>query len=552
VTEADAVGTVAAEEKFDPAYLIRLDRTDVDYAAVPPRDPRPGGPVADPHLIQFAVAGPLAELVRLAGAEPGTPGRLLIAAAFDPRSTDLRATGRAVLLGHSTVPPGRLAALAHRAGFDFVSLRTGTGVAGPVHAATAPGDYLAIDVASASADAPTDLDVGQTVTLSLRPPPPSDALVQWLLVPSGAGRGALTPARRTATLQGTAAGELAVKVDVTLRGHTVSTTRSVRVGVSDLPDGATIAADGAPGAPATIVERPGGYFHRGFLARHADPRVDYGPSEINHLMQPAVTELLDALLDELARRRVTGRLAVTAAFNPAPGQPAGPAAAEGRQLSLRHGGLTPGALAGAAFAVGFGHVEHAHADVIVRQAPGQLVMVHGPAGTDRSAVIELDEGATVEFTVTPTPPELKASGLTGPVPSADPRLGWVSGTFGAARVALRSNTLPTIRLTAVSAGTAWVQASYLIGGAPAPFTFQVRLRPELDTPATVISKDQHDLIMNILNMLHPVGVEVITSAIREHVVEIRGDLLPVNPDYTYPKFRVRGVLPRQIKGPTRN
>ena len=97
---------------------------------------------------------------------------------------------------------------------------------------------------------------------------------------------------------------------------------------------------------------------------------------------------------------------------------------------------------------------------------------------------------------------------------------------------------------------AWVQASYLIGDKPTPYTFQVRLRPDLDTPDTVITKDQFDLIMNVLNVLHPVGVEVNTAAIRAHVVELQGKLANTNPDFTFPKFRVRGPLPRQVKGPT--
>lgn len=94
-----------------------------------------------------------------------------------------------------------------------------------------------------------------------------------------------------------------------------------------------------------------------------------------------------------------------------------------------------------------------------------------------------------------------------------------------------------------------MQASYLIGGQAVPYTFQVRLRPELDTATTVITKDQHDLIMNILNVLHPVGVEVNTAAIRAHVVELQGDLSQANPDYTYPRFRVRGPLPPRARRP---
>jgi len=95
-----------------------------------------------------------------------------------------------------------------------------------------------------------------------------------------------------------------------------------------------------------------------------------------------------------------------------------------------------------------------------------------------------------------------------------------------------------------------VQALYLIGDNPAPYTFEVRLKPELEAANAIVRKEQYDLVMNILNAFHPVGVEVMTQALRERVVELQGSNLEANPDYTYPNYRVRGPAPRQRKEQT--
>ncbi|MFN2496350.1 MAG: LamG-like jellyroll fold domain-containing protein [Pseudonocardiaceae bacterium] len=547
VTEVGTVGTPAQEEMFDPVFLLRYDRPAVNFTAPPPRDLGPGELPADPHLVQVSLAAPLDQLVTLAAAEPGTAGRLRISAAFDPRAADLRATGRAALLGHSTIAPGRLAALAHRAGFDFVCLRADAQPDGAqVYVANAPGDYFAVDISAAPAG-PTDLDVGSAVALSLRPVPPADAVLRWLTVPNGPGRGTLTttgapggPASAT-TLRATAPGELIVKAEVTRGRHTVSVSRPLRIGLPDLPDGQTLAADGTLGAPAAVVSDSSEFFDQRFLVRHNDQRVNYGSNDNNHLMQPAVAHLLDALLAELTRRSSRGQLAVTSAFQPG-GDEFG---AHGRMLVLKHATVLPGVLAGLAHAVGFGHVTHAGATVVGRQAPGELVVVHGPAGTDGSLILELDEGATVGLSVQPA---LVSAGQSG---AGQVRLGWATGAFDTAHATLGNPTQPSTTLRGDSAGLAWVQASYLLGDLPAPYTFRVGLRSELDNPATVISKDQYDLILNILNALHPVGIEVNTQIIREHTVEVRGNLAETNPDFTFPKFRVRSALPPQRRDHTR-
>ncbi|MFL6126303.1 LamG-like jellyroll fold domain-containing protein [Actinophytocola sp.] len=543
--QVTVVGTAAEEDSFDPAFLSRYANPNVDFGRPPGRTLDPGEHAPDPHLVQNGVAQRLDRLVTLTGVETNLQGRLLVDAAYDPRATDLRATGRAVLVDHSLVPLGRLAALAHRAGFDYVAYRADLG---RIYAAAAPDDYFAIGLAPAT-EGPADLDVGTTVTLSLSPAPPQDAFLRWIIVPAdGGGRATLTPAgnagspHRTATLRATAAGRLIVKADLTRGRHTVSMTRVLHAGLTDLPDGGTITADGTTGVPPSTVDDV--FFDQAFLVRHTDSRVDYG-SDDAHAMQPAVAELLDALLTELDRRAVGGRLAVTSAFVPQTPPPAG----AGRQLVLRHSVLTPGALASAAFAVGFGHLHHNGADLIVTKPPGQLVQVRGPGAIEPNGIIELDEGADLALTATPTPADLAAAGLSGQVPGEGPRLGWASGTFDNAAITIGSSTQPAVTLHARFAGMAWVQASYLVGGEPTPYTFQVRPRADLDTPATVITKDQHDLIMNILNVLHPAGVEVNTAAVRAHVVELQGSLTQANPDYTYPKFRVRGPLPRQARGP---
>jgi hypothetical protein len=543
--ESDVVGTASDESTFDPAFLFRYAASTVDFSPAPSRALAPGEAAPDPHLIQVGLAARLDRLSALAGAETNPPGRLLVASAFDPRATDLRATGRAVMLGHSTVAPGRLAALAQRAGFDFVRFRGGAGAAAPVYAATVAEEYFLIDL-TPPANGPVDIPSGGVAALTLRPSPPTDAFVQWHTVPSGPGAGTVVPdtgpstPQRTATLTATAPGQLTVRAELTRGRHTVSATRVLRVGlpVTGLPAGAAISADGTPNTPVSSVDVPGSFFDPTFLVRHNDSRVNYGTVENNHLMQPAVAELLDALLAELDRGGVTGQLSVTGAFNPNLDL----AAQEGRELTLRHSTLTADLLAIRAFAVGFGHLRHDNADLVLRQAPGQLVVVRGRAGSEANGVITLDEGSTVDLTVTPLPASLTGPRVTPAV------LGWASGTFDEAAIALGSTTKPATTLTATAAGMAWVQASYSVGDSPAPYTFQVRLRADLDNPATVITKDQHDLIMNALNALHPIGVEVNTALIRPHVVEVQGDqLLQANPEYTYPKFRVRGVLPPQVR-----
>ncbi len=126
------------------------------------------------------------------------------------------------------------------------------------------------------------------------------------------------------------------------------------------------------------------------------------------------------------------------------------------------------------------------------------------------------------------------------------RISWVLAREGGARARLSSTTRPEVTLSGEQAGPVRVRALLVLGNKTAPYTFEVRLKPALEKePNVIIRKDQYDRIMNILTAFHPIGVEVNTRALRERVIEVRGQLLNTVPDYTYPKYRVRGPAPRR-------
>jgi hypothetical protein len=122
-------------------------------------------------------------------------------------------------------------------------------------------------------------------------------------------------------------------------------------------------------------------------------------------------------------------------------------------------------------------------------------------------------------------------------------LTWIARPLGDGRGRFATVTRPDTKLRAERAGPLLVRAVYSLGDHTPPYTFEVRLKPPLDLPQTVISKAQYDLTMNVLNLLNPIGVEVRTHRIRDHVVEVREGLIDAFPDYTYPNFRVPGPPP---------
>jgi hypothetical protein len=128
------------------------------------------------------------------------------------------------------------------------------------------------------------------------------------------------------------------------------------------------------------------------------------------------------------------------------------------------------------------------------------------------------------------------------------RLSWIVRPAGTAEAHLDSTTALDVAVTGTRAGPALIRAVYACPDHTPPYTFQVRFNLALEAAerggtTIVIRKDQYDLIMNVLNALHPIGVEVDTRVIREHVAELGGSLLDVFPPYTYPEFRVHGPRP---------
>lgn len=121
-------------------------------------------------------------------------------------------------------------------------------------------------------------------------------------------------------------------------------------------------------------------------------------------------------------------------------------------------------------------------------------------------------------------------------------LTWLLVQGQSTQAALDSDTTPAVLLSGIHAGPALVRAIYVPPGSTPPYTFTVRLKDESNAP--IVRKEQYDLIMNILNVFHPIGVEVLTEAIRRHVIEVRGQLTNLIPDYTYPNFRARAPLPK--------
>jgi len=127
------------------------------------------------------------------------------------------------------------------------------------------------------------------------------------------------------------------------------------------------------------------------------------------------------------------------------------------------------------------------------------------------------------------------------------RMSWALQLAGPASASLSSSTKPEIDLRPATAGTVLLSATYLWPDDSPPRTFRVGFSQAIhDQEAAgakvLLRKDDYDLVMNVLNVLHPAGVEVNTSELRAHVAELSG-VLDLFPAYTYPDFRARRSPP---------
>jgi hypothetical protein len=140
----------------------------------------------------------------------------------------------------------------------------------------------------------------------------------------------------------------------------------------------------------------------------------------------------------------------------------------------------------------------------------------------------------------PRPPRLAAS--VGLGSGAGEHIWWAGVPAGLGRVAMSSLVSPDVRVAGEQPGTALARVVSVRGDHLLPYQFEVRLAPPLDAdPSVTLSKDQYDLVMNLLNWFHPVGVEVRTNRLRAHVVELGTSVADLVPGYTFPAFRSPGL-----------
>lgn len=519
---AETVGSL----DFRDTYLVRHDRAGVDYGADD-----------DHHRMQAVTRQALEALVDLlAAANPVVPGNLRVDGAFDASAAaPPRRVGRALLLGHTTLAPERLAVVAHRAGFDFVR-NEGTGV----YASVAAGEELEVVIEPrGAAEVPpggADAFAGHVLDLHVDPPAlPPHGLVHWVLVPCGAGRATLLahpadPAtlktavatRPRVRLRADAPGDITLRVEHTLERRTATGTRTLTFTIDQLADGQNIAGDGARGVLEADVSGPPETVAPIYLVT-SGLGVSFGADPDHRRMQLALEKPFARLAELVATAGASvNALEVLASFDAAD---AGLHQA-GRAIRLRHGGLAPGVLGALAHQAGFTFVARNGIEIYASVAAGPKVEI-AQGGTLAPLVGEVTVGSPVDVEIrfTTKPP----GGVYN----------WSVEPGGQGRGGLDFVLRPRARLTPARPGLLWLNATYLEpdAGSAHPYSFEIRLRGSLDVPGTVIRKPQYDLLMNILNYFHPIGVEVVTRMVREHVVELKDNLLDVFPGYTYPDFR---------------
>ena len=389
--EADVSGTPAQDGGFDADLLADGSDPRVQFFVLLGGIPTQEGPAADPRRMRVATRRALLALLDLLDAQ-GVAGKLRVLGGFFPGAPDLRAVGRALLLSHPDLPPGRLAALAHRAGFSWVQHRGGEGA---VYASVASTETVEVGVDDAGGTATPehgfDLLVGQTLALEVRPPLPVDALPRWSTIACGEGRASFAGRAdlAQATISATRPGELIVEVQVTRGTRSFPATRRFRVGLAELEAGRSISDQGALGAGEAVAGDPAdGVFDPAYLVTVTDPRVSFAAGANTRRMQPAVAANLRRLLDLVAG---DGIPRVAAAWDP----DATGLASVGRSLVVARGtaGASLARLGALAHAAGFTHVANDGSRLQLRQAAGDLVTVSGPD--------LLEEGATAVLTVAP-------------------------------------------------------------------------------------------------------------------------------------------------------
>jgi hypothetical protein len=525
--EVDVSGTPDQDVDFQTMFLLRHDNPQVDY-----------GGIENNRLMQAGTAHVLDRLLNLlATASPAIAGLLQVHKSFDPADTGLHGVGRALNLAHQTLTLDKLAVFAHRAGADFVS-NDGTNV----HISMATGEKLdmGIEPRAASEMPPdgSDLFAGHELNVNLLPAGIFAAgLIQWTLIIAGSGRATLLPHpadpntmttpvanRPRLRLHADAPGEVTLRVEYTLKRRTVTGTRTFQITVDSLNDGQTVTAGGdQTAAESATVSAPGPALSQDYLIT-PNITVNFGADPNNKRMQIVVEKPLLQLLTLLTAVGVAANnLQIVKSFDPAdPGLHK-----VGRAMRVSHPGIDPGRLAALAHQAGF--------DFVRREA----AVVYGSVEAGEKIQIALAPGLSplpAELTLG-VPLDLRARFTTLP---ATGTYNWSGQPAGNGSGAFDFVLRPQVKFTPQATGLAGLALNYLEDDPTGvfPYSFEIRLKDSLNVPATIIPKLQYDLLMNILNYFHPIGVEVITRNIREHVVEVKDNLLNAFPGYTYPDFRI--------------
>jgi hypothetical protein len=451
--------------------------------------------------------------------------------------------GRALRLSHQTLALDRLGVFAHQAGFDFAS---NNGI--EIYASVAQGEKLelVIEPRPPLDTPPPGIDVVVTKGINLHFAPealPVNGLANWSLIACDAGQAHFekhpadppalrTPvtARRRLRLVADAPGEVTVRVEYTLARRTVSCTRTIVISLESLANNQTIAVNGDTQiTEAAAIGTPETVFNPIYLITSTANVVFGAPN--TRKMQIVLERPFRRLLELLVSSGVaTNQLQVLQAFDPG-----GPGLHRvGRALRLRHAVLDPGTLGALAHRAGFGFVRRNGVEIFVAAAEGEKLEI-----VRSSDLTPLADEVTAG---TPINVRVRFSDPLPAVPPAPPTPGnfnWSLRRVGNGAGVLDFVLRPQVKFTPRSPGLLAVTVTFLEPDPQGtfPYTFEIRLKPALNVPGTIIPKHQYDLLMNVLSYFHPIGVEVVTRNIREHVFEVQGNLLNAFPGYTYPDFR---------------
>ena len=522
--EADVSGLASSGTAFLPIFLLRHDSTATDYDGV-----------ENNHQMQAVTANALDSLLGLlAAASPPVAGLLQIHKSYDPTDTGLHSVGRALRMGHSTLALEQLAVFAHRAGFDFVA-NTGT----YVYASVAAGESLRIVIEPrTAAEIPpdgSDTFAGHVFDLHVAQSSlPVAGLFRWIVIPWGSGRASLQahpadpPTMRTPVenrphvqVSADAPGQITIRVEYTLARTTVTGTIDLNFTISSLADGDTINVDGSSAvSEADTIGAPDASVNPIYLITPT-LAIDYGANPNNKLMQLGIETPLKSLVSLLGADAAA--LQVVKAFDPADTS----FFKLGRAVLLTHPTVDIGVLGALAHQAGFDFVSRTGTQIYCSVADGEKIQIANAA--DLSPIgQELVAGVPValraRFTTLPA---------TGSYNWSNVEIGNGDGNFDFV-------LHPKVQFTPSETGLLELNLTYQEADSNSvdPYTFEIRLNNTLNVPATIIPKGQYDLLMNILNYFHPIGIEVVTRQIREHVVEVRENLLNAFPGYTFPDFRV--------------